>query len=68
MDSLSRFWAFNAIFLGIWEGVAVISRHRVPTISLTAARARRRWRFRTLIFLLTWSNGLVTYLYTKEAA
>jgi hypothetical protein len=68
MDSLSRFWAFNAIFLGIWEALAIATHRSVPTISMTAARARRRWRIRTLIFLLAWSHGLVGYLYTKDSA
>jgi hypothetical protein len=65
MSRVSRFWATNAIFLGVWEAVALLTK-KVPTISITAARARQRWPFRTLIFLVSWASGLISYLYTKK--
>lgn len=66
MDSLSRFWATNAILLGVWESLAVTTKI-VPTISNTAARSRKRWPTGTLAVLCTWAAGLVTYLYTKQS-
>jgi hypothetical protein len=65
MNRVSRFWASNAIGLGVWEAAAITT-HKVPTVSNTAVMARKRWPRRTLVFLLSWCAGLVTYLYTKE--
>jgi len=49
-----KFWAFCAIVLGIWEGAAVATR-KIPTVTETARRARRR-KIGAAAIMLWWAG------------
>lgn len=57
-----RFWAANAIALGLWEAAAYGTRGRVPTVSSTCRRAQRRCKLGTRV-IVAWCFGLVRYLF-----
>lgn len=60
-----NFWGFNAVFLGLWEGIALSSR-RLPTISRVVWRLETHHPSRTRIGVIVWLALLGKHLLTPE--
>jgi len=56
----ARFWAFWAIFLGVWETMALIT-HWVPTVTETSRRlrSRRLWHLGVVAWLVALGRHLL---------
>ena len=58
-------WGLCGILLGSWE-LAAIATGRVPTVSLTVARARHRYPSVTDALVLAWAVGTARHLLTYQ--
>lgn len=52
------FYATSAIGLGAWEATAYATKHKIPTVSTTICKARRRNRKLTLAAVIAWTSTL----------
>ena len=59
-----RLWGWQTVFLGLWEGIALIT-GKIPTITHVVKASLKRWPVRSKFVLSLWAIGLAKHFFDE---